>query len=105
MLSDSLHSIHLDFPRRHEFRQARQTLLEGRGCLTWAAEQMCVAAGLNDWRSFVPSDIDIGVSRGRWQLVERLTACAWPLKVGLNRIGRFGDNEIVVSDHGVSRRH
>src|SRR5262249_3136594 len=105
MPDECLQSIHLDFPRRQDFRQARQTLLEGRGCLTWAAEHMCATAGVNDWSDLVPSDINMGVSRGRWQLVERHTACVWPLKVGLNRIGRFSDNDIVVSDHSVSRRH
>jgi hypothetical protein len=103
MSVECLHSIHLEFPRRDEFRRARQTLLDARGGLTWAAERLCQAADIDHWQSLFPSDL--GIAAFPWLLIDRRTGHAWPLKVGLNRIGRFDDNDIVVDDRSISRRH
>lgn len=100
-----MHSYHLDFPRRNEFRLARATLLEARGGLTWAAEQMCALAEVHDWHSLVPADWERLMPGTRYLLADPEFSQAIPLKTGMNTIGRFADNDIVLEDRPVSRRH
>jgi hypothetical protein len=104
MTDPRLNSIHLELPRRQEFRAARDALLHARGHNTLCAEGQAGFAGL------VASNLTA---------VEKLGPCArtaakfvlmdhdyvYPLKIGLNTIGRMPDNDVVVEDAYVSRRH
>lgn len=101
-MSDSiLNSVHLEFPRRDAFRQARQQLLDARGFQTLALEAP---------RPVNPSDTLADLLGGRprgaqgsFVLMEH--GRRHPLKVGLNTVGRLKDNDVIVSDAHVSRRH
>jgi hypothetical protein len=103
MSEPHLNSIHLDFPRRDDFRRAREMLLSGRGLQTLAVEKQHVPShdgGSNtmvqDARDRVPSSAD------HW-LMEQ--GNVYPLKIGVNTIGRLPDNDVVIQGPYVSRRH
>jgi hypothetical protein len=99
-----LNSVHLEAPRRQLFRHAREVLLQARGSHTVCVEQR--------------QDID-GPGGGSHTLIEKQGAnaeveaeyclmdrdCVYPLKVGINTVGRSSENDVVVPDAFVSRRH
>ena len=98
-----LNSVHLEAPRRQDYRRAREALLEARGCQTLYAEREA------DEPDFCPSNTLIQRSN---QANPASLPCwlsddqyIYPLKVGLNTVGRSSDNDVVVSDCFVSRRH
>jgi hypothetical protein len=103
MADPRLNSVHLDFPRRDDFRNARDALLGSRGTQTLALEN-----GPDDWagpgehtmiqdpRERVPTGVHC------WLTDQR---SIYPLKVGINTIGRLPDNDVVVQAPYVSRRH
>ena len=84
MTDPHLHSIHLPAPRRALFRQARAGLLVVRP--TPPAQASDTTANASGW---------VLMDRGQ----------AHPLRAGLNTLGRFTDNHVVVGDPMVSRRH
>jgi pSer/pThr/pTyr-binding forkhead associated (FHA) protein len=102
-MSDYLNSIHLEAPRREEFRRARSRLIDACGDQT-----RCVM----DRRP----DLDSSDSKTMLQSMEQRLPTGsefalmnndqiYPLKVGLNTIGRLPDNDVVIEDAYVSRRH
>jgi pSer/pThr/pTyr-binding forkhead associated (FHA) protein len=103
-MGDHLNSMHLDAPRREEFRLARSRLLDACGDLT---RHVVVQQGTDE----SPDDSKTMVQ----QLEKRLPAdttyalldkdSVYPLKVGLNTVGRLPDNDVVIEDAFVSRRH
>jgi hypothetical protein len=105
MADPRLNSIHLEPPRREEFRRAREALLGSRGQLTRYAEL----------QEEPPDDVEVDSRTLIERLGEQLPAeldfavldkdAIYPLKVGLNTIGRLPDNDVVVPDPYVSRRH
>jgi len=95
-----LNSVHLDASRRQDFRRAREALLQSRGTETVYAEhkRQVVEDGntvINN-RAGAPANLDC------W-LVDR--EYIYPLKSGVNTMGRSADNDVVVEDLFVSRRH
>jgi hypothetical protein len=90
-----LNSIHLEDPRRHEFRRAREALLGARGDCTRLADAGSKTA-VQALEGCIPASCDC-VVMDREQV--------YPLKVGLNTIGRLPDNDVVLADPYVSRRH
>jgi pSer/pThr/pTyr-binding forkhead associated (FHA) protein len=103
MADPRLNSVHLDFPRREDFRHAREALLNSRGTHTVALESagnvIAELAGhtmIQDLRERVPAGVNF------W-LVDQQGI--YPLKVGVNTIGRLPDNDVVVQAPYVSRRH
>lgn len=107
-MSDSrLNSMHLGFDsRRQVYRQAREALLGAEGWMTWAGENLRNAVGEPDeWPSLVPIR-DVPLLTGvRFVLMDLQANCTYPLRIGLNTIGRFTNNDIVLTDNGISRRH
>ena len=97
-----LNSLHLDPSRRQDYRRAREALLHERG-----NETICAERGRDD-ESIVnntlirQADGSAPTSLECW-LVDR--EYVYPLKVGVNTMGRSGDNDVVVEDLYVSRRH
>jgi pSer/pThr/pTyr-binding forkhead associated (FHA) protein len=97
-----LNSLHLEAVRRQEYRRARDVLLQSRGNQTIFAEralggtapsgQTCLQGG----RDQPPLNLE-------YWLVEN--DCVYPLKVGINTLGRSSENDVVVRDAYVSRRH
>jgi hypothetical protein len=96
-----LNSVHLEFPRRDDFRRARDELLHGRGMHTLAVENRQALLGESHTmvesppeKASVPSDF--------WLLDQ---GAIYPLKIGVNTIGRLPDNDVVIQGPYVSRRH
>jgi len=102
MPDERLHSIHLPFPRRSVYRQRRAALLEARGWITSAGELLDNFLGDEQ---LPPPATPEGKPDTRYALIERGTDVAYALNVGLNTIGRFPSNDIVLRDDPVSRRH
>lgn len=98
-----LNSLHLDPTRRQDFRRAREALLGSRGNETIYAER-------KRQDESEPGTTFIHNARGGappatlevW-LADR--EFIYPLKAGLNTMGRSADNDVVVEDLYVSRRH
>jgi hypothetical protein len=94
-------SIHLDPTRRQDYRRAREALLQSRGQQTLYVE----ANGLDPTsggHTVIQKDLSPPEDLACW-LVDR--DFLYPLKVGVNTLGRSGDNDVVVEDAFVSRRH
>src|SRR5262245_16103633 len=107
MADPSLNSGHLGFdPRREHFRRAREALLDARGPLTMAGERVYGwAEAVDDWPSLVIPRPDQILPRAKFFLVDRQAGSSYPLRIGLNRIGRLPDNDLVLEEIWVSRRH
>lgn len=101
MFEHRLNSVHLEFPRRDQFRQARAELLEARGSTTLALEKLDVAD--NSPLTLIESlQAPLPANSNCWLRHEQ---AIYPLKIGINTIGRLPDNDVVVSAPYVSRRH
>ena len=99
-----LNSIHLESPRREDFRHAREVLLDAHGHPTLEVE-----LGRDD-SDHSPSNTLIQKSllsdpskRLHYWLAD--DQYVYPLKVGVDTIGRSADNDIVVPEIYISRRH
>lgn len=100
MFDPRLNSVHLEMPRRQAFRQARDLLLGVRGNVTLDAEQRGGAI-----HSSSAIERFNGVDGPGVQLLLIEKEYVFPLHVGLNTLGRSSDNDIVLHDGYVSRRH
>jgi hypothetical protein len=104
MTDPRLNSVHLESPRRQVFRQARDMLLSARGMQTVAAENLEAAAPPSSSPHTMVLHAESQPPPGlRFWLVDR--EFLYPLKVGLNTIGRAPENDVVIQDAYVSRRH
>jgi hypothetical protein len=98
MSDPRFNSVHLPFPRRHHYRERREALLAARGMVTRTAE--CAAGCIghtDDWPRVLHEP--------RYYLVDQAEREAYALKIGINAIGRRTENDIVLADRTVSRRH
>jgi hypothetical protein len=104
MTDPRLNSVHLDAPRRQSFREARDVLLNARGWQTVAAENLEADpdSSSSPHTMVLHADNQPPPDLKCW-LVDR--EFLYPLKVGLNTIGRAPENDVVVQDAYVSRRH
>lgn len=102
MSDPRLDSLHLEPTRRQDYRRAREALLESRGVETLYAERQ--RGGDSDpSNTFISNQGGSAPSTLDFWLVDR--EYIYPLKVGLNTMGRSSDNDVVVKDLYVSRRH
>ena len=105
MSDPRLNSIHLESFRREEFRRAREMLLGAVGDQT---QNLAGIVQLDrgppaESRTLHQSSADrLPVSQD-YVLVEK--DAIYRLKVGLNTIGRLSDNDVVIPDPYLSRRH
>ena len=102
MTDPRLNSVHLELPRRQDFRAAREALLGARGEHT-----LCAEAG-SALLASAPNQTAVeragaAAPDARFVLMDK--EYVYPLKVGLNTIGRMPDNDVVLEDAYVSRRH
>jgi len=101
MSDPRLNSGHLGQTRCDHYRVARRELLEARGPLTFAAEEASKASpNANGVR---PTDNRI--NNGSYVLVNLEDGLRYTLRIGLNAVGRFPENDIVVKRSSISRRH
>jgi len=104
MNDQRFNSLHLEAsPRREEFRKARARLLGvcGEHTLMCDKERLAELAEAGPHTLIEqPSEMPVGV---HFWLQDG--AGIFPLKVGLNSVGRMPDNDVVIADGSVSRRH
>ena len=98
-------SIHLEGnPRRDAFRAARGRVEHAAGGHTIAGEvRMPLGSEAKDLKTLAPSDVPVKQAGTHCWLLDRGRQVA--LKVGLNSVGRLPDNDVVIDDATVSRRH
>ena len=103
MNDPQLNSMHLESPRRDNFRRAREELLGARGNRTI---NLAGARNLPDLphQTVVHREADARVPEGSDFWLSDKSAI-YALKVGVNTIGRLPDNDVVLSGEFVSRRH
>ena len=104
MADDHLRSIHLDSPRRQEFRRARDMLVNACGSYTRALGHREKAEQPEDpSRTYVQEVLDRAPPDLDHWLMDQ--GAIYPLKTGVNTIGRLPDNDVVIQGAYVSRRH
>lgn len=101
MADPRLNSVHLESPRREQFRQARDVLLNARGWQTVLAEKKDIEA--DHPNTLVQNERGQAPPGVRFWLMD--DSFIYPLKIGLNTVGRSPDNDVVIQDGFVSRRH
>jgi pSer/pThr/pTyr-binding forkhead associated (FHA) protein len=95
-------SVHLEaLPRRQDYRRVREQLLGACGQQTLAIDHAQLAA-LRSAQEPKSGNHSVPATTQFW-LVDR--DAVYPLKVGLNTIGRMPDNDVAVLDGSISRRH
>jgi hypothetical protein len=97
-----LNSLHLDSTRRQDYRRAREALLQSRGVETICAERLHASDADLD-NTFIHNQGGAPPATLDFWLVDR--DYLYPLKMGLNTMGRSADNDVVVEDLYISRRH
>jgi pSer/pThr/pTyr-binding forkhead associated (FHA) protein len=102
MSDPRLNSIHLKAARKEDFRAARDALLNSCGDQTLALDAYKEAPPKETPTAIVAGAVKVPVEL-RYVLVDH--DLIHPLKVGINTVGRMPDNDVVVADPYVSRRH
>lgn len=106
MLDPCLYSRHLEYPRRQRYGVARAAILNARGPETLDAEVAQRLAADPDRIALDNAvhfrDIRPGT---KYALVDLETGLRFPLRTGINTIGRYRENDIVIDINAVSRRH
>ena len=108
MSDPRLQSMHLEGqPRRDSFRAAREAIQNACGSQTIAGDIRI----LDDERlgaSTMAAPVGVapgGGIAGRFTFYLKDGSNVYPLHVGMNSVGRLPDNDVVVRDECVSRRH
>jgi pSer/pThr/pTyr-binding forkhead associated (FHA) protein len=104
MMDPRLNSIHLETPRRQDFRRAREVLLDSRGFQTLQVELGDDDSDSSPSNTLIQKSVLSHPSK-RLQFWLADDQYVYPLKVGLNTVGRSADNDVVVLDCFISRRH
>jgi hypothetical protein len=105
MSDPRLNSMHLDAIRRTVYRQAREDLLDACGWRTSFVEDFRGMVNAVDWSLFLPFRPNDYLPASKFLLVDLCTNQVHHLETGLNTLGRFTDNDIVVNERYISRRH
>jgi pSer/pThr/pTyr-binding forkhead associated (FHA) protein len=103
MADPRLNSVHLEPPRRAQFRLAREELLRARGSNTVASEESPQADAIANPNTLIQNAGDKAPTGLNYWLVDN--DYIYPLRVGINTVGRSPDNDVVVQDCYISRRH
>ncbi len=106
MSDPRLQSMHLEGqPRREQFRAAREAIHAACGSQTIAGD---IRIALPDERLDSPTlaaPPGAFPSTGRFTFYLKDGTNVYPLHVGMNSVGRLPDNDVVIRDECVSRRH
>lgn len=101
MADPRMNSLHLEPVRRQDFRRAREDLMNACGQQTLCAQ----AAGdpeSSASMTFIQNRDQKALPPAEHWLADR--DFIYPLKLGINTVGRSSDNDVVVADAFVSRR-
>ena len=101
MADPRLNSVHLELPRRQEYRRARELLLRARGTHTICGSR-AEESELFGHTLIQKNDHATAAPLACWLVDGEFL---YPLKIGINTVGRSGDNDVVVEDAYASRRH
>jgi hypothetical protein len=101
MADPRLNSVHLELPRRQEYRRARELLLRARGTHTICGSRE-EGSQLFGHTVIQRHDGSTSAPMACWLVDGEFL---YPLKIGINTVGRSGDNDVVVEDAYASRRH
>lgn len=98
-------SVHLEGnPRRDAFRAARGRVEHAAGSHTMAGDvRLPLGSECRELKTLAPGEVPVKAGGTHCWLLDRGRQV--PLKVGLNSVGRLPDNDIVIDDATVSRRH
>lgn len=101
MADARLNSVHLEAPRRQEYRRAREVLIRACGSQT-----LFTARGM-DGSQLHPTAIHKNDGAAKSESTCWLSdgEFLYPLQIGVNTIGRSSDNDVVLDDAYSSRRH
>jgi hypothetical protein len=105
MSDPRLQSLHLEGqPRRDQFRAARQMIQAACGSHTIAGDLRLLSP---DEALHAPTAAPgvAGHPAGRFAFYLKDGTDIYPLHLGLNSVGRLPDNDVVIRDECVSRRH
>lgn len=107
MSDPRLHSMHLEgLPRRDQFRSARDRLHAACGSQTLAGDlHLLAGAELASTLAAPAGDVLPGSSLGPFTFYLKDGNNVYPLHVGMNSVGRLPDNDVVIRDECISRRH
>lgn len=104
MSDPRLQSLHLEGQsRRDQFRAARQVIQAACGSHTIAGDLRLLNP--DDPLHAVTADPGGRHPAGRFTFYLKDGTEVYPLHVGLNSVGRLPDNDVVIRDECVSRRH
>jgi hypothetical protein len=104
MNDQRFNSIHLELPeRREDFRRARARLLDNCGMQTLAFDRDRIRDAGEVGPCTLIDCADAAPGNLAFWLVDKDGMYA--LRPGLNSVGRMPDNDVVISDGSVSRRH
>jgi hypothetical protein len=104
MADPRFNSVHLEGVRRDEFRLAREALLNARGSETLMVERHGgFQAGPDEHHTAIEKVGNLAAPGAKYVLMDK--DYIYPLKVGLNTVGRMPDNDVVIHDPFISRRH
>ena len=106
MSDPRLHSLHLEGqPRREQFRTARQAIQAACGAQTIAGDLRILTAEGEPNAPTTTAASAMPGSTGRFIFYLKDGTNIYPLRLGMNSVGRLPDNDIVIRDECVSRRH
>ena len=108
MSDPRLHSLHLEGqPRREQFRAARHAIEAACGSHTLAGDVKMLSSDerLQASTVAVPPGGSPPPTSGRFTFYLKDGTNVYPLHMGLNSVGRLPDNDVVIRDECVSRRH
>ena len=106
MSDPRLQSLHLENqPRRDQFRAARQVVQAACGVHTLVSDP--ARPPVPDERLDAPTVTppDAPAIAGRFAFYLKDGGNVYPLHLGMNSVGRLPDNDVVIRDECVSRRH
>ena len=107
MSDPRLQSLHLEGqPRRDQFRAARQAIQAACGNHTLVSDpgRPPVPDDRLDAPTIAPPADGVGLA-ARFAFYLKDGGNVYPLHLGMNSVGRLPDNDVVVRDECVSRRH
>lgn len=102
-----LNSIHLEAPRREQFRRAREALTQARGSQTVMIEASSLQQARINLQESIFEKPPSGTTPTEVKLPHLLIngRVEQPLRVGNNSMGRSSECDIVLSDGHISRKH
>ncbi len=98
-------SLHLEGnPRRELFRKVRERIATAAGSHTVAGHiRLRPSSSSPSLQTLAPADLPVKKGAVHCWILDR--GRKLPLKIGMNSVGRLPDNDVVIDDATVSRRH